>query len=228
MIFNLTLPSTPETAEDNVKGVIWTIMFHRLFGPLTPVTQKAFDVNYPKTEQLPELDELIDLTVREMTRKTEPRLGSTIFIKFYEKGLHDDKASGWLADRKMDASGQYLSNWETWKLYLRLDDEQTRDPEYVKEKFQDNIMQVLEHIDTNKQHIPPITSLESSPFPYTISYKANQNSLDEEDSGPSSSIEYVTETGDIITSSGSNNANTYTGEEILKTGLKFFRKMLSD
>lgn len=36
------------------------------------------------------------------------------------------------------------------------------------ESFESNLLKIIDIVDTHKDHIPPITSLESSPFPYTI------------------------------------------------------------
>lgn len=103
------------------------------------------------------IDEKIDLLLRLM-EKREVRSGQ-ITISFHDKSK---KKSGWFGKEDERA-------WEHWRIKVTCPPVRPATNLIPYEQnFEENIAKIVDIVDTHKNHIPAITSLESSPFPYTI------------------------------------------------------------
>ncbi|CDK25906.1 unnamed protein product [Kuraishia capsulata CBS 1993] len=220
MEFSLTIVSDLDTVLDNTRGILWTIFFNRLFGPITPKNDYFLGVPYPKVVGATALEDLINSEATSMVKSlTDSPLSqdaavfkSSIAIKFYERDRH-------------------AVCWETWTLRVNVINNrrypaapgERHDLDAYREVFENNLMEICDVVDAHKSHIPAITSMETSPFPYRI--------LRQDSSGNSgtASVEYVatTDAGDVIVQSAAANTGVY-GEEILRNGYNFIKKMLSE
>lgn len=182
---------TPTQLLTNI-GIIWTIFFNRLFGPITPTTKEFLDVTYPLAMNLPDLDSLIEEKVTIFIRtcvegKPLPAKG-TITIQFLNKSNGKRKTSGWFG---RDYESDDLKAWETWRINIEslpIEEgssihrpkhtglESSRAVAKSMKSFEDALMKIYDFVDRHRDHIPPITSLESSPFPYTIKIDEDRGS----------------------------------------------------
>lgn len=291
---------------------MWTIFFHRLFGPIEPCTTEFLNITYPQAKNLPDLESLMDerigryirVVIGDVDRKTLPIKG-IIKIEFlrvtssllgrgtrnYNSGSNyggeggggggdgrfslrgttkgggvgegnevgsgattggrsqlqttKRKSSGWFGSRSRSgstggASGDHneirstgqkddreggLSVWETWTLNIeclpieerqsitggvgrggsssnssgtstgagakanstgsqnsdkprrrRTSTEYSRAVELSMKSFEECLLKIYDIVDREKDHIPPITTLDTAPFPYKIEIVLTENS----------------------------------------------------
>ncbi|EGW32264.1 uncharacterized protein SPAPADRAFT_138327 [Spathaspora passalidarum NRRL Y-27907] len=198
MEFVLDLIAERSVIRESLKGVwiMWTVFFNRLFGPITPATNEFLNITYPIAVNLPDLDSLIDERINQLVKSNfDRRLPSkgVVNIQFLDKDGHIKKKTGWFGGKVDTQTSDNLKAWESWIINvecLPIDERPTetsspqtdqppathpRDNNYstnmVKsiKSFELNLIKIIDSVDRHKQHIPPITTLESSPFPYKIS-----------------------------------------------------------
>lgn len=163
-------------------GLLWTIFFHRLFGPVTPTTNEFIDIPYPMAVGLPDLDSLIDQKIDQLIKKdfgpphaaAAPSVGQLV-VAFLDKNKLKKK-SGWFGHSKDDAKD--LVRWELWIINVNCFPVALAKPDKANTSerllqlslasFEDNLLEIMTHVDKNKAHIPPILTLDVSPFPYEI------------------------------------------------------------
>lgn len=138
---------------------MWTIFFHRLFGPITPGTGEFHDVTYPTATNVPDVERIIGARVSSVVLQyllgPEPQF-SHIIIKFLDRVK---KKSTWFG------KDDDYKTWEVWVINVKTE---SQDLKTSVQSFEDNLLTIINIADSHKDHIPPITSLELSPFPYTI------------------------------------------------------------
>lgn len=92
-------------------------------------------------------------------------------IKFYERKKL--KKPTWFGKTEEEI------NWETWILNVRVVQNNTNHQSTLLEnttnQFEKTVLEISETCDTNKNHIPVITSTELFPFPYTMSTSHGNN-----------------------------------------------------
>lgn len=231
MDFNVKAIADFDTAQGCLAGLVWSIFFHRLFGNVVPRYRTFLGVKYPSVEGYDTLDDTIALRGSDLFGKimklkqrqdlgTQPMYRYLLKIRFYDKEMRC---------------------WEKWQLALTVLDNQ--DPRMVdmdqetrrkfyREDFERNLFKILEFVDSNKDHVPPLPSTEMMPFPYDITLEPNLASAPASGSGSSESMEYITTTdaGDIIMGdtrySTAPGARIPSGEELLRNGYNFFKKFL--
>lgn len=127
---------------------------------------------------LPDLDSKIDERINQLI-KTEFNnanidANGNVIIQFFDKNVKSKK-SGWFSQGKRAD----LLLWESWVIdvkCLAISNQKSAEDSGVlasniklsTKSFEDNISKIGEIVDTHKSHIPPITSLDSSPFPHEI------------------------------------------------------------
>lgn len=94
-----------------------------------------------------------------------------VMVQFFDgKTTKSKKKSSWFGQGKSEDSDHRL--WESWVLHVKClplaSEGSGNEIAMSKGSFEDNLHKIIDIVDTHKEHIPPITSLESSPFPYTI------------------------------------------------------------
>ncbi|KAI5957980.1 hypothetical protein KGF57_002788 [Candida theae] len=184
MQFSIELVAERSVLRESIKGILWTIFFNRLFGPITPTSREFLDVTYPSVTNLPDLDSLIDEKTTTFIRtciegKALPANG-TITVQFWNKSNGKRKSSGWFG-REYESDD--LEAWETWRINIEslpIEErpsmnrpkstslESSRAVTVSMKSFEESLTKIYDFVDNHKEHVPPITSLESSPFPYTI------------------------------------------------------------
>lgn len=170
-------------------GIIWTIFFNRLFGPVTPVTNEFMNVTYPLASNLPDLDSLIDEKINKLIHNlTESKNRGRIEIQFLSKGYSNSdssksgskKKSGWFSNSTY-IEKEELKTWEVWRIDVEVLplDESNKNIEISVRSFENNMGKVYDIIDKYKEHIPAITSLDTAPFPYKIIIPTLNNTTDQ-------------------------------------------------
>lgn len=110
-----------------------------------------------------------------------------IKIQLYELRVKKSKKTGWFGQVKSEDEEKRL--WESWVINVKCypvdeggpgnvetggkltDDRSSTKSEPMAmsiASFKENLNNIIDIADTHKDHIPPITSLDSLPFPYTI------------------------------------------------------------
>ncbi len=131
------------------------------------------NVSYPMANNLPDLDSLIDEKVnRILNQITEVSNQAKINVQFLSKSSNKKK-TGWFGNSTYNAQDD-LVVWESWLINvesLPLDQVSNGESKNVQtsiQNFANNLTRIYDIADKYKEHIPPITSLDSAPFPYKI------------------------------------------------------------
>ncbi|KAK0354448.1 hypothetical protein LTR94_012469 [Friedmanniomyces endolithicus] len=166
--------------RSNVKDVF----FHRYFTPLTPATHDVLDTTLPYVSE-DDIESLIETRATAFVRSLDTATSTTphtspshynsksaapspsrgtLSIKFLER----KRRKGWFI-----AKADEETVWETWLIDVTLtsarsEPEAARNRRVMERSLQEAAMRVVEVVDGEKGHIPPITTNESNPFPYQI------------------------------------------------------------
>lgn len=91
-----------------------------------------------------------------------------IMVDFHENATKSKKKSTWFGGK--DPPDHDLKLWESWLIHIKClpVDSNTNSMALSVESFESNLHKIVDLVDSHKNHIPPITSLETSPFPYSI------------------------------------------------------------
>lgn len=138
--------------------VLSCILFHRLFGPSIPQTKEGLGVTYPcvensEVETLIE-DKLIQLIKLERTTSSKQ---IQVGVQFFEKR---PKKPSWFGKTSEDVC------WEQWVININIDQEISR--KRIENQVREILLSIVGVVNTNKEHIPPITTTDATPFPYQI------------------------------------------------------------
>lgn len=165
-----------------VVGLLSTVLFHRLFGPSVPQTREVLGVTYPCVVNS-SLDSLIEEKTSEILRSIRPQQAETqIGIQFFEKqpgSAKKKQTTSWFSTTSPQLQQDVC--WEQWVIRLHLlDGKNDREHEINRKKTEkqlvDTLMAIVNTASTNKDHIPPITTTDSTPFPYKILLLGNGSS----------------------------------------------------
>lgn len=161
---------------------MWTIFFHRLFGPITPTTNEFLDVVYPMAADQPDLDSTIDRKVDQLIKKhllalspAQPPVGVLAILFMDENHAKAKKKSGWFGHITEGKHESYA--WESWVILVECTP--FANPEHLGNNvdaifnpsiasFEENVHLITSWADRHKDHIPPIMTLDVAPFPYKI------------------------------------------------------------
>ncbi|KAK9236858.1 autophagy-related protein [Lipomyces kononenkoae] len=163
--------------RDVIKAVLSSIFFHRLFGSIRPLSpaREVLDITYPSVDD-PALDSLIDEKLTHLTAAldtssqytaNQPYSGSTqpqIVVNFFEKKTR----KAWFSKSEEEVC------WEEWTINIlsitpRNETEKVRVAKSAESQLQTIIMKIIDIVNDNRDHIPPIATTEANPFPYQIS-----------------------------------------------------------
>ncbi|KAI4215014.1 MAG: hypothetical protein LQ351_002328 [Letrouitia transgressa] len=183
----------PSSIKDIVKGVLHTIFFHRFFPSIRPSSLEVLDLTLPLVCDQ-ELETLIDTRVgqliRQLSSTSSPKEGSRgeMGIRFYEKRRRKSGGlGGWLTGT---GKSEEEICWEAWKLVITLTAPRTEAGRLFEISIQRSLlscflermtmtkteapalqrtaMNIVKIVNRDKDHIPPITTSETNPFPYEI------------------------------------------------------------
>ncbi|XBA47259.1 hypothetical protein SBP28_001726 [Candidozyma auris] len=122
MEFELNLTADRAVVRESLKGVLWCIFFHRLFGPIAPSSHEFMGVTYPVASNLPDVDSLFDQKIDQLIKKDfgsadslrQPKVGQ-LLISFHKNPSKIKKKSSWFGHLKDDVS-QETTVWESWRI----------------------------------------------------------------------------------------------------------------
>ncbi|KAF2093883.1 DUF1649-domain-containing protein [Rhizodiscina lignyota] len=184
--YTLDIFADPTFAKDIIKAVLHTIFFHRYFTPIVPVSRDLLDLTLPAIDDV-DLETLIDqrasALVRELGSGEGGGLGrgggygaggmggmsgasrGQLAVQFYEKR----RRKGYTFFGKGDEE----VCWEQWTLDVTLATPRTETDvikvrRAMEKSLQKTTMKIIDIVNRDKGHIPPITTTESNPFPYQI------------------------------------------------------------
>ncbi|KAI4165780.1 MAG: hypothetical protein LQ342_000723 [Letrouitia transgressa] len=152
----------PSSIKDIVKGVLHTIFFHRYFPSIRPSSLEVLDLTLP-----------VGQLIRQLSSTSSPKEGSRgeMGIRFYEKRRRKSGGlGGWLTGT---GKSEEEICWEAWKLVITLTTPRTEAERMTVMKteapaLQKTAMNIVKIVNRDKDHIPPITTSETNPFPYEI------------------------------------------------------------
>ncbi|OBA20184.1 hypothetical protein METBIDRAFT_43432 [Metschnikowia bicuspidata var. bicuspidata NRRL YB-4993] len=192
MEFSLNLTAERSVVRESLKGVLWTIFFHRLFGPVVPVTNEFLDVPYPMVAGAADIDSTMDQKIDELikqdfslaTHRSQPSVGQIVVLFAQKVVAKSKKRTGWFGQVKEEPQAHTL-RWESWVININCLPLLYREHQQLAaasssvnsaEKllrlsalsFEATVGQVMELANLHKDHIPPIMTLDVCPFPYDI------------------------------------------------------------
>ncbi|RPB05740.1 DUF1649-domain-containing protein [Choiromyces venosus 120613-1] len=171
-VFSLDVLADRSLVKDIVKGVISTIFFHRFFPTVRPKTRDLLDLTLPAVDD-PELEELIDQRTNILIKSieasagvgTKPQRGQVAVytVEFYERR----PKKNWFSKAEEKVC------WEQWVLSVtvvsaRTDAERMKLRTSMETQLQAAVLNIITTASMKKDHIPPITTNEANPFPYSI------------------------------------------------------------
>jgi hypothetical protein len=179
------------TVRDVLKGILNLIFFHRYFPSIRPKTFDVLDFTLPAINDV-DLETLIDSRISSLVRQhsssatghghgLDPSSGGTatwggtggvrgrIAVEFYEKKRR--RSGIWFPG--LAGKGEEEICWEVWNLEVTIATPRTESERAKVRRAMENMLQkaalkILTIVNHDKDHIPPITTSDSNPFPYRI------------------------------------------------------------
>ncbi|KLU89052.1 hypothetical protein MAPG_08029 [Magnaporthiopsis poae ATCC 64411] len=180
--FILEAFADPSTVRDVVRGILHTIFFHRFFPSVQPQTREVLDLTLPLVDDV-ELETMIDQRAAALARQLDaaqshqhhPSGGGRgqISVQFFEK----KRRKTWLAMR-----GDEEVCWEWWTVKVtvaepRTESERAKVRKATEATLLTTTTKIITFVNTHKDHIPPITTTESNPFPYQITVNQKESNF---------------------------------------------------
>ncbi|KOC07687.1 hypothetical protein AFLA70_15g004750 [Aspergillus flavus AF70] len=166
------------TVRDVLKGVLNLIFFHRYFPSIRPTTFDVLDFTLPAIND-EDLETLIESRISALVRQHSSSAASAheggggvrsrIAVEFYEKKRR--RSGIWFGG--LAGKGEEEVCWEVWNLDVTIATPRTESERAKVRKAMENMLQkaalkILAVVNREKDHIPPITTSDSNPFPYRI------------------------------------------------------------
>ncbi|KAL3252824.1 hypothetical protein ABHI18_009866 [Aspergillus niger] len=164
--------------RDVLKGILNTIFFHRYFPSIRPITFDVLDFTLPAINDV-DLETLIDSRVSSLVRQhssaaSAPEGGgggvrARMAVEFYEKRRR--RPGIWFGG--LSGKGEEEVCWEVWNLDVtiatpRTESERAKVRKAMENMLQKAVLKILAVVNRDKEHIPPITTSDSNPFPYRV------------------------------------------------------------
>ncbi|GKZ33536.1 hypothetical protein AbraIFM66950_003440 [Aspergillus brasiliensis] len=163
--------------RDVLKGILNTIFFHRYFPSIRPITFDVLDFTLPAINDV-DLETLIDSRVSSLVRQhsstaSAPGGGGGVrarmAVEFYEKRRR--RPGTWFGG--LSGKGEEEVCWEVWNLDVtiatpRTESERAKVRKAMENMLQKAVLKILAVVNRDKEHIPPITTSDSNPFPYRV------------------------------------------------------------
>jgi len=157
------------------EGILHTIFFHRFFTPLSPATHDVLDLTLPYVTES-EIETLVDQRTTTVLRhldtvsqQTSPQYSAKagrgiLVVQFLER----KRRKGWFV-----AKADEETVWENWVIEVTLtsarsEPEAARNRRQMEKQLHAAAMKIVDTANKERNHIPPITTNESNPFPYQI------------------------------------------------------------
>jgi len=168
-----SLEVQPNQIKEILNCLLHTIMFSRAFGLVKP---REYCIDFLELYYVRCVDEIIEKYIEEKIdmfvdtwkkKKFEPRK-RLLVLSFDETRYRTQLFGLSKAEEKV--------RWERWVITLNIVKSAANDSQVIerKEKLEADLKRTLMHIikwiDENKNHIPPLTKTDVTPFPYEISF----------------------------------------------------------
>ncbi|CAK1366341.1 hypothetical protein CB0940_09253 [Cercospora beticola] len=185
--YAIDLTADRSHVRDIVKGLLHTIFFHRYFTPIYPSTHELLDLTLPFVSQ-PDIEALIETRTTTLLRHLDTSSSSSssrnqhTFLTLTLQFLERKRRRTWFLQKPDEETP-----WETWNLNITvlpnnsrssgLSNTPSNDYSYnqtrqiMSHELEKATWQVLEIANQQRNHIPPITTNESNPFPYDLKIK---------------------------------------------------------
>lgn len=177
--YTLELFAEPSCVKDIVKACLHVIFFHRYFIPITPLTRDLFDQTFPQIDDT-ELETLIEQRAVQLVRSVQVPSGQSspynassnpnagraqIMVQFFEK----KRKKGYFFSK----AGEETVCWEQWVLNITCaTPKNEREKRQVRQAMEKSLsktcLKIINIVNKEKDHIPPITEADTNPFPYQI------------------------------------------------------------
>ncbi|EXL86055.1 hypothetical protein FOPG_02274 [Fusarium oxysporum f. sp. conglutinans race 2 54008] len=176
--FILDVFADPRSVHEVVKGILHTIFFNRFFPSIVPQTREVLDTTLPYVDD-DELETMIDQRVAALERQIDVQRSSggansasigsgnggrgQLVVQFFEKR----RRKAWLS------RGDEEVCWECWTIKVtvaepRTESERAKVRRAMEQTLSATAMKIVAFVNTHKDHIPPITTQGTNPFPYKI------------------------------------------------------------
>ncbi|KAH6998503.1 DUF1649 domain protein [Ilyonectria sp. MPI-CAGE-AT-0026] len=187
--FILDVFADPRSVRDVVKGILHTIFFHRFFPSLTPQTREVLDLTLPYVDD-DELEIMIEQRATALESQLDAQRSSSsgnanatsnsgapgggrgqLVVQFFEKR----RRKAWLS------RGDEEVCWECWTIKVtvaepRTESERAKVRRAMEQTLLTTAMKIVTFANTHKDHIPPITTQGTNPFPYKINLDQKETS----------------------------------------------------
>ncbi|KAB5558139.1 duf1649 domain-containing protein [Coniochaeta sp. 2T2.1] len=188
--FILEAFADPSSVRDVVSGILHAIFFNRFFPSLVPQTREVLDLTLPHVSDV-ELETMIDQRVAALVRQLDADRNQPhhsqghgqhgqhnngsgrgqVAVQFYERRRRK-RAAGWY-NLGRGGGGEEEVCWESWTVKVtvaepRTESERAKVRKAMESTLLATVMKIITYVNTHKDHIPPITTTESNPFPYQI------------------------------------------------------------
>ncbi|KAI5365070.1 hypothetical protein Slin15195_G046070 [Septoria linicola] len=173
--YTLDLTADRSHVKDVVKGILHTIFFHRYFTPLYPATHEILDLTLPFVTE-DDIDTLIESRTTSLLRQLDSlppsgRQSSPHYISLSLQFLERKRRRTWFLQKPDEETP-----WETWHINVlltsaRSETEALRNRDMMGRGLERAVWKVLEIVNAQRGHIPPITTNESNPFPFDLKVK---------------------------------------------------------
>ncbi|KAL9112868.1 MAG: hypothetical protein Q9227_002945 [Pyrenula ochraceoflavens] len=183
-----------QSVKEIVKAVLHTIFFHRYFPSIRPSLHEipSLDIILPHIADPPEVETLIEAKASALVHQLQSMTANggvrgQIAVRFFEKKR---RRSGWFGGGMMGGrGGDEESCWEEWLLEVTIATPKTesgRDQQVLSQgganhiverskvrramesSLQKTAMKIVNIVNRDRDHIPPITTSDQNPFPYQI------------------------------------------------------------
>ncbi|KAL4788037.1 autophagy-related protein [Aspergillus varians] len=175
------------TVRDVLKGVLNLIFFHRYFPSIRPTTFDVLDFTLPAINDV-DLQTLIDSRISSLVRQHSSStpgahdsgsgsggggggggVRGRIAVEFYEKQRR--RSGMWFTG--LTGKGDEEVCWEVWNLDVTVATPRTESERAKVRKAMENMLQkaalkIIAVVNRDKDHLPPITTTDSNPYPYRI------------------------------------------------------------
>ncbi|OHW93571.1 DUF1649 domain-containing protein [Colletotrichum incanum] len=182
--FILDAFADPASVRDVVKGILHTIFFHRFFPAVVPYTREVLDLTLPYVDDV-ELETMIEQRATALVRQLDAERSSSststgsggggggrgqLNVQFFEK----KRRKAWLM------RGDEEVCWECWTVKVtvaepRTETERAKVRKAMEQTLMTTVMKVITFVNAHKDHIPPITTQGSNPFPYQININQKES-----------------------------------------------------
>lgn len=177
--YTVDLLTDPACAKDTIKGILHSIFFHRTFTPIRPMTRDILETTLMVVED-PDLETLIDSKATAAVRKLEAASNSSalastthpvlvVKVEFSEKRRRNK--AYFTFSFTTQAEEEFV--WESWALRVQMQRARTEgEAQRLRSKMEASLraaaFKVVDLAGGEKDHIPPITTTDTNPFPYRI------------------------------------------------------------